>query len=116
MGMGTGQKYKGHKQLRDLFIGTRQLFPSAQHLTGNHVIRAEGDRAHSICELLASMSLPENQYFILQGFYNDDLVKIDGKWCISVRKVRILNPEFALASKFGLEWNEPGQKVMDNKV
>ena len=96
-----GGQWKGRKELRTICDAVDKLFPGSHHFTYNHVIDVKGDKAHSICELMAFASTPEGIYPIIQGFYEDDLVKVDGKWLISHRQARAENAEIIMQGESG---------------
>ncbi len=91
----------GHKELGELCAAIDRLIPGAQHTTSNHVIEIDGDKAHSTCEWMGFISRPDQIHVAGQGFYEDDLVKVDGQWLLAYRKADAVNPEVAAHGQIG---------------
>ena len=89
----AGLRFRGRPALRRLAEAVHTHAKGAQHAVGNSVIRIDGDRAHSICQLSCFLSKPEQIYTLMVGFYEDDLVRVDDEWLITRRVVRIENLE-----------------------
>ena len=64
----------------------------------NFVIDIDGDRARGKCELNEFMLRPEAIYNNLQGWYEDDYVRVDGRWYIEVRRVHLPDDTRSVAS------------------
>lgn len=71
----------------------------SQHAISNPVITVESDRAKSICQLTSFLSKPEQIYTLMLGYYEDELIKVNDRWQISHRSVRIENPEVLAQGK-----------------
>jgi len=56
------------------------------------LIEVDGDRATAACTVNESGDIkPANQYFCMFGRYNDELVKVNGKWLFKARRFTIIN-------------------------
>ncbi len=91
----------GHKELGELCAAIDRLLPGVHHTTSNHVIEIDGDKAHSTCEVMAFITRPDQIHVAGQGFYEDDLVKVDGQWLLAYRKADAVNPEVAAHGPIG---------------
>ncbi len=89
----VGLRFRGRPALRRVAEAVYKYAKGGQHAVGNSIIRVDGDRAHSICQLACFLSRPEQIYTLMLGFYEDDLVRDRDEWLISRRVVRIENPE-----------------------
>jgi ketosteroid isomerase-like protein len=59
-----------------------------RHVNGNHVIRLDGNAAHSIGYLVLLSRQPDGrQEITMGGFYEDRMVKDDGRWKIQHRVI-----------------------------
>jgi hypothetical protein len=57
-------------------------FEATQHISANHLIEIEGDRAHATSEFQASHML-EGERVVLAGWYDTQLRRERGRWRIS---------------------------------
>jgi SnoaL-like domain len=96
--------FRGRNELRDLAALVARTCPGAQHMMGNHIIDVRGEKAHAVCELMVFLSRPEGIYPAMQGFYDADLLKTEGRWFLSELRVRVENPEILLQGKIGEYW------------
>ncbi|MCC7412485.1 MAG: nuclear transport factor 2 family protein [Gammaproteobacteria bacterium] len=97
----VGLEYRGRPALRRLAQAIAECLTGAQHLACNPVIRLDDNDATSICQLTVFLSRPECIYTVLQGFYEDDLVRRGGRWLIARRVVRVENPEIITRGPIG---------------
>tara|TARA_B100000674_G_scaffold19854_1_gene14016 strand:+ start:83 stop:379 length:297 start_codon:yes stop_codon:yes gene_type:complete len=63
--------------------------PGIHHVMSNFVIDVEGDRAQGKCELNEFMLRSEAIYNDLHGWYEDDYVRVEGRWFIKRRWVHL---------------------------
>ena len=94
-------RYQGRGALHDLAAAIADNLPGGQHVMSNHVISVNGDSATVVCELTCFISRPQKIYTVLQGFYRDRLVKINGNWLICRRTVDVRNPELITHGEIG---------------
>jgi hypothetical protein len=74
-------KAQGHKAIRELFEGFRQLISFSQHNLMNPIIEVDGDRAKGTWYLMGPFTFREkNEAKWLAARYEDDYVKINGEW------------------------------------
>ena len=71
----------------DFVAGVKQLagFRATQHISSNHVIEIDGDSARCLSYLHGMHYLPNDQganYFLLGGYYENDLLRTDDGWKI----------------------------------
>jgi uncharacterized protein (TIGR02246 family) len=96
-----GLKYEGRAAMRELAAAIARYLPGGQHVTSNHVITLDGDKARAVCELTCFISRPEKIHTVLQGFYRDELKNEDGRWYICRRDVDVMNPEIITTGEIG---------------
>lgn len=96
-----GRKMSGRAAIREFASASHERVPAPQHVQSNHVIEIAGDKARSKCELTAFLSRPDGVHTVCTGFYEDDLVRVDGHWLFSYRNVIVLNPESMSVGKVG---------------
>jgi hypothetical protein len=67
---------------------------NGQHWNSNLIVEGDGAQARAICYLLVAGKLRTNGEFAIniQGTYEDDLAKIDGRWLFKHRKVHFDTP------------------------
>jgi len=97
----VGVEYRGREQLRRLALGVATHLPGARHLASEPLISLSGATARSVSQLTAFLSRPERIYIVLQGLYEDDLVKVDGEWFFAHRRARVENPEILARGAIG---------------
>ena len=74
-------KAQGHKAIRELFEGFRQLISFSQHNLMNPIIEVEGNRAKGTWYLMGPFTFRQNnEAKWLAARYDDDYVKINGEW------------------------------------
>lgn len=96
-----GQKIVGRAAIRDFASSIYGGVPDPQHVQSNHVIDVTGDKARSKCELTAFLSRPDGVHTVCTGFYEDNLLRVDGHWMFSYRNIIVLNPESQSVRKVG---------------
>jgi len=94
-------RFCGRFQLRRLAETVRTHANGAQHAVFNSLVRIDGDSAHSFCQFTTFLSKPEQIYTLMLGYYEDKLAKIEDKWLISHRAVRVENLEILSQGKIG---------------
>jgi hypothetical protein len=79
------REWAGREQLTALFSG---YGVSGRHLTTDHIITVEGDRATQTCYLLM---LDRAREFTLHmvGVYHDELVREGGRWRFVARRLDV---------------------------
>ncbi len=87
--MGVHEGHAGVDRFADMLQSTGLFM---RHYTTNVVIAGDGDRARAESYVLAVTGTPGN-LAQTTGFYEDDLVKQDGRWRFRVRRARIDVPE-----------------------
>ena len=99
---GADLLFCGRKSLKQIAEAVATHAIGGQHAISNTVItNIDGNQAQSICQLSCFLSKPEQIYSVMLGFYEDELTKVDEKWLISHRRVRIANPEILEQGKLG---------------
>lgn len=74
-------KAKGHEEIRELFRRFQKMFSFSQHNIMNPIIEVEGDRATGVWYIMGPWTYSETneeKWFALR--YDDDYVKVTGKW------------------------------------
>tara|TARA_B100000676_G_scaffold4973_1_gene4575 strand:+ start:87 stop:383 length:297 start_codon:yes stop_codon:yes gene_type:complete len=72
--------------------------PGIHHVMSNFVIDVEGDRAQGKCELNEFMLRSEAIYNDLHGWYEDDYVRVEGRWFIKRRRVHLSDDTLSVVS------------------
>lgn len=80
-----GRVFRGAQEL----VGITRDAPGGLHLSGAPVIEVDGDRATARQSFLF---VDQDTRAERIGFYDDDLVRIDGEWLLQVRRSTFLNP------------------------
>ncbi|MCZ6664330.1 MAG: nuclear transport factor 2 family protein [Gammaproteobacteria bacterium] len=88
----------GRAALIKFIEGLHRTVPGLHHVMSNFVIDIDGDRARGKCELNEFMLRPEAIYNNLHGWYEDDYVRVDGRWYIKVRRVHLPDDTRSVAS------------------
>ncbi len=88
----------GRAALIKFMEGLHRTVPGLHHVMSNFVIDIDGDRARGKCELNEFMLRPEEIYNNLQGWYEDDYVRVDRRWYIKVRRVHLSDDTRSVAS------------------
>ncbi len=85
-------KFDAHRDLDRFVTEVKRLSadsPNLRHYVSNILSEVDGDTARSKCFLLMTSTTKEGGTKIaIAGEYEDQLVKHDGKWLFSYRKVR----------------------------
>jgi hypothetical protein len=85
-------KFDAHRDLDRFVTEVKRLSadsPNLRHYVSNILSEVDGDTARSKCFLLMTSATKEGGTKIaIAGEYEDQLVKHDGKWLFSYRKVR----------------------------
>lgn len=97
----VGLSFCGRRAIGEIARAVSTHVKGAQHAISNPLIRIEGNKAKSICQLTCFLSRPEQIYSLMLGYYEDELVKVDDTWLISRRSVRVENPELLGQGKIG---------------
>jgi hypothetical protein len=80
--------HEGRAGIRGFADMMQNLGLFMRHYCTNAVIAGEGDRAHARSYVLAVTGQP-GQQSIATGLYEDDLVKVGGRWLLRVRRATI---------------------------
>jgi len=81
---------KGHKEIWDLFHNTHSPnILMSQHNVGNPIIKIDGDTAHVTWQFLAPMTTKPDVKQWVCAQYDDDYVKVNGKWLIQQLKANV---------------------------
>ena len=88
----------GRPALCKFMDGLHKTVPGIHHIMSNYVIDIDGDRARGKVELNEFMLRPEAIYNNLHAWYEDDYVRLDGRWYIEVRKVHLPDDTRTVAS------------------
>ena len=87
-------RLEGHEQIRDFAEGEsgrlrRRGYARTQHRTSNLIVQVDGERARATCDLIILLQPidPRWAYEFLVASYDDELVKIDGRWFFQSRRV-----------------------------
>jgi hypothetical protein len=80
-----GQRFSGHEELRGLL----ESFPvKGRHITTDFTIEIDGKRARQACYLLF-LDRARNFELNMFGTYDDNLMKVDGKWMFVSRVLNV---------------------------
>ena len=109
----VGLSFCGRKAIRQIAMAVSTHAKGAQHAISNPVIRVQGNKAKSICQLTCFLSRPEQIYTLMVGFYEDELVKVDDHWMISRRAARVENPEILGKGKIAEYFAPLGQAMSE---
>ena len=88
----------GRPALSKFIDGLHKAVPGLHHIMSNHVIDIDGDRARGKVELNEFMLRPEAIYNNLHGWYDDEYVRVDGRWLIEVRRVHLPDDAITVAT------------------
>ena len=72
---------KGRKALIEFITSFTDAVKGGRHITTNHLIMVDGDKARQECYLIFTV----DGKLVLTGQYVDDLIRTDGKWKFSNR-------------------------------
>jgi hypothetical protein len=89
---------EGRAALSEFAAGLQRTVPGLHHVMSNFVIDIDGDRARGKCELNEFMLRPEAIYNNYHGWYEDDYVRVDGRWRFEVRRVHVLPNQRSVGS------------------
>jgi uncharacterized protein (TIGR02246 family) len=82
-----GHIVRGYEALRE-YADTHTRVMRARHMTLNHLYQVHGDRATGRATTVVSIATPGGYRIMGQGAYEDDLIKVNGKWRIRHRRVK----------------------------
>lgn len=89
-GMG---RYEGREQIRDFFEREKRALSNVMHLTSNHVLELEGDRASGTAYYLAiGITRREGIENQARGYYRDTYLRTPDGWRFATRQSRLLLP------------------------
>ena len=89
---------RGRPALTKFMDGIHRTVPGIHHVMSNFVIDVEGDRAQGKCELNEFMLRSEAIYNDLHGWYEDDYVRVEGRWFIKRRRVHLSDDTLSVVS------------------
>lgn len=78
---------EGHAALAEFAAGLQRTIPGLHHAMTNFYLDLDGELATGKCQLNEFLLRPEGIYTNLQGWYEDEYSKVDGRWYFRVRKV-----------------------------
>lgn len=84
--------YEGHAGLKQFADTLAPLGVFMRHLVTNVVIEGDGERAHVECYVTAVTGSPANPNR-MTGFYDDHLVKQNGRWLLQSRRLMVDLPQ-----------------------
>ena len=79
---------KGRDEMRAFYANGVEQARTMRHLTLNTVIDLEGDRARAVSYVVLLQAAATGTNVMFTGFYDDSLVRLDGQWRITNRKLR----------------------------
>jgi len=82
------RRVEGRQQLRDFMAGVYDSDGVYRHLIANAIISIDGNRATAHSYVHVSNLATGTPVCVMIAFYDDDLVKHNGKWLFKVRNVR----------------------------
>ncbi|MFV8816709.1 nuclear transport factor 2 family protein [Haliea sp. E17] len=88
---GGGAVWSGLEPLREAFAAIHAPFTATQHITTNHTVTIEGDRAHCFSYVLGRFIRDVGEggnMFESGGWYDDTLVRDGQNWLIARRICR----------------------------
>jgi SnoaL-like domain len=89
---GATSHWTDRDQFKADFAAFHASFDSTQHTMSTHVVRVDGDRAHSFCNggwRLVRRAAVGDPLWDGTGWYDDTLVRTPGGWLIALRVCRI---------------------------
>jgi ketosteroid isomerase-like protein len=82
------QTFTGIDAIRDAVQAQWDTFPIMQHATANHVVSVAGDSATGRCDVVVLVQLPDRQWVVGGGCYEDTYRRCADKgWRIAHRRV-----------------------------
>jgi hypothetical protein len=78
----------GKAEMRAFYAKGVEQARTMRHLTLNTVIGVQVDRAHAVSYVALLQVAATGTNIMFTGFYDDSLVRLDGHWRISDRKLR----------------------------
>ncbi len=78
----------GKQAMREFYAPGVEQARTMRHLTLNSIIDVQGDRASAVSYVLLLQVSATGANVIFTGFYDDALVRLDGRWRIRSRKIR----------------------------
>ncbi len=88
---GGGAAWSGLEPLREAFAAIHAPFSATQHVTTNHTIQVEGERAHCLSFVHGRFIRDVGEggnLFESGGWYDDVLLRVGDEWLISERVCR----------------------------
>ena len=85
-------QYRGTEGVEKFVATLRSIGQMMRHYVANVTIRGEGDTARSHAYILAMVGAGPGQLTPTTGFYEDELVKRDGRWLLRHRKILLDMP------------------------
>ena len=87
---GPAGRAEGRDQLIEFCDGLGEQYPGAMHFNDNHLFEVDGEVVLHKCFL--SLQIPgEDGAAVVPLCYEDELVKVEGKWRFRLRRVAPLN-------------------------
>ena len=83
-------RHEGHEAIRSFYKTISQRLTFAIHYVANPIIQVSGDAAHGAWYLLEPGIREGKQAIWIAGRYEDDYVKVDGRWLFSKVNLKIL--------------------------
>lgn len=80
---------RGREQLHQVVSTVLGKLPGVHHIQSNLVVDIDGEKAKGKAEFNAFLLRPDQIASIAQGWYEDDYVKIEGRWYFEVRRVHM---------------------------
>jgi hypothetical protein len=84
-------RFRGVQAITAAVQGQWATFPRMQHATANHVVELDAhdpDRAGGRCDVVVTVQLPDGQWVVGGGVYEDRYERHDTVWRIASRTVR----------------------------
>lgn len=80
--------FRGINEVRKFYCETiPSLFTSMLHFVHNHTLTLDGDRGQGSCYFEFKGISAKGEGFVGAGHYDDDLVRVNGRWKFKGRKV-----------------------------
>jgi hypothetical protein len=84
--------YEGHAGIQQFADTLKPLGVFMRHLVTNVVIEGDGEKAHVECYVTAVTGSPATPNR-MTGFYDDELVKQNGRWLLHRRRLMVDLPQ-----------------------
>ena len=90
---GRRGRFEGKEAIKGFFVQAAQTFSFALHYVLNPIITVDGDEAHGTWYLFMPATLRDGNRAVWNaGRYEDDYVRVDGKW--KFRQLRVAESYF----------------------